>query len=72
MRWSYNSVAPAIVGVALGKIWEENLVTPIIKPDVKPLLFFARPFAMWLAEATLLTMLLPVISWLRRSPALAT
>lgn len=65
-------MAPAIVGVALGKIREENLVTSSIKSDVEPLLFFKRPFAMWLAAAALMIMLWPVISWLRQSPALAT
>jgi putative tricarboxylic transport membrane protein len=59
-------VAPAILGVVLGKMLEENLVTSMIKSDGDPLLFFTRPIAMWLAAATLLILLWPVISWLRR------
>jgi putative tricarboxylic transport membrane protein len=65
-------VAPAILGVVLGKMLEENLVTSMIKSDGDPLLFFTRPIAMWLAAATLLIVLWPVISWWRQSRAAAT
>jgi putative tricarboxylic transport membrane protein len=64
-------VAPAILGVVLGKMLEENLVTSMIKSDGDPLLFFTRPIAMWLAAATLLIVLWPVINWLRRWRAAA-
>lgn len=64
-------VAPAILGVVLGKMLEENLVTSMIKSDGDPLLFFTRPIAMWLAAATLLIVLWPVMSWLRRWRAAA-
>jgi TctA family transporter len=65
-------VAPAILGVVLGKMLEENLVTSMIKSDGDPLLFFTRPIAMWLAAATLLIVLWPVISWWRQSRAATT
>ena len=56
-------VAPAIVGVVLGKILEENLVTSMIKSDGDPWVFFTRPIAMWLAFATLVIVLWPVARW---------
>ncbi len=65
-------VAPAILGVVLGKMLEESLVTSMIKSDGDPLLFFTRPIAMWLAAGTLLVMLWPLLRWLgqrRRSGA---
>lgn len=65
-------VAPAILGVVLGKMLEENLVTSMIKSDGDPLLFFTRPIAMWLAAATLLIALWSLISWWRQSRAAAT
>ncbi len=57
-------VAPAILGVVLGKMLEENLVTSMIKSDGDPLLFFTRPIAMWLAAGTLLVLLWPLATWL--------
>ncbi len=36
-------VEPAILGVVLGKMLEENLVTSMVKSDSDPLLFFTRP-----------------------------
>ncbi len=57
-------VAPAILGVVLGKMLEESLVTSMIKSDGDPLLFFTRPIAMWLAAGTLLVVLWPLFSWL--------
>ena len=57
-------VAPAILGVVLGKMLEENLVTSMIKSDGDPFVFFTRPIAMWLALGTLVVVLWPVVSWL--------
>lgn len=64
-------VAPAILGVVLGKMLEENLVTSMIKSDGDPMLFFTRPIAMWMAAGTLLVLLWPVGKWLlqRTRPA---
>ena len=59
-------VAPAILGVVLGTMMEENFVTSMIKSDGDPLVFFTRPIAMWLAMATLLILLWPVLAWLNR------
>jgi len=56
-------VAPAILGVVLGKMLEENLVTSMIKSDGDPWVFFTRPIAMWLAFATLVIVLWPIARW---------
>ncbi len=56
-------VAPAILGVVLGRMLEENLVTSMIKSDGDPLLFFTRPIAMWLAAGTMLVVLWPLFKW---------
>jgi putative tricarboxylic transport membrane protein len=55
-------VAPAILGVVLGTMMEENFVTSMIKSDGDPLVFFTRPIAMWLAIATMLILLWPVLA----------
>ncbi len=57
-------VAPAILGVVLGTMMEENFVTSMIKSDGDPLVFFTRPIAMWLAAATFIILLWPVGAWL--------
>jgi putative tricarboxylic transport membrane protein len=67
-------VAPAILGVVLGKMLEENFVTSMIKSDGSLATFFTRPIAMWLAITTFAILLWPVASWaLRRmrTPAAA-
>ncbi|MBU3712880.1 MAG: tripartite tricarboxylate transporter permease [Limnohabitans sp.] len=57
-------VAPAILGVVLGTMMEENFVTSMIKSDGDPLVFFTRPIAMWLAAGTFIILLWPVGTWL--------
>jgi len=57
-------VAPAILGVVLGTMMEENFVTSLIKSDGDPLVFFTRPIAMWLAAGTFIILLWPVGTWL--------
>ena len=57
-------VAPAILGVVLGTMMEENFVTSMIKSDGDPLVFFTRPIAMWLAAGTFVILLWPVGTWL--------
>jgi TctA family transporter len=52
--------APAILGVVLGGMLEENFVTSMIKSDGNPLAFFTRPIAGGLAAATFLILLWPV------------
>ena len=67
-------VAPAILGVVLGTMMEENFVTSMIKSDGDPLVFFTRPIAMWLAVGTFIILLWPVATWAwdkLRSPKIA-
>jgi TctA family transporter len=64
-------VAPAILGVVLGQMMEENFITSMIKSDGDPTVFFTRPIAMGLAVATFVILLWPVGTWLWRSGAAA-
>jgi TctA family transporter len=67
-------VAPAILGVVLGEMMEENFITSMIKSDGDATAFFTRPIAMGLAAATFVILLWPVGAWLwrRYSRALRT
>jgi len=56
-------VAPAILGVVLANMMEENFVTSLIKSDGSLTVFFTRPIAMWLAIFTFLIMFWPVFTW---------
>ena len=56
-------VAPAILGVVLGTMMEENFVTSMIKSDGNPWVFFTRPIAMWLAIGTIIILFWPVFTW---------
>jgi putative tricarboxylic transport membrane protein len=58
--------APAILGVVLGTMLEENFITSMIKSDGDPSRFFTRPIAGGLAVFTLLILLWPVGAWLVR------
>jgi TctA family transporter len=59
-------VAPAILGVVLGTMLEENFITSMIKSDGSPAVFFTRPIAGGLAVATLVILLWPLGAWLIR------
>jgi len=60
-------VAPAILGVVLGTMLEENFVTSMIKADGQLTAFFARPVAAMLGALTLAAWFLPpVVRRLRR------
>jgi TctA family transporter len=60
-------IAPAILGVVLGGMLEENLVSSVIKSDGSVAAFFTRPVAAVLAALTLAVWFLPLlISRLRR------
>jgi TctA family transporter len=60
-------VAPAILGVVLGTMLEENFVTSMIKADGQLAAFFARPVAALLGVLTLAAWFLPpVVRRLRR------
>ncbi|MEO8676901.1 MAG: tripartite tricarboxylate transporter permease [Casimicrobiaceae bacterium] len=52
-------VAPAILGVVLGGMLEENFITSMIKSDGNPLAFFTRPIAAALGVLTLAAWFLP-------------
>ncbi len=54
-------IAPAILGVVLGGMLEENFITSMIKANGDPLVFFARPIAATLAVVTLLVWFLPLV-----------
>ena len=58
--------APAILGVILGTMLEENFITSMIKADGNPAVFFTRPIAGTLAFFTILILLWPVGVWLLR------
>ncbi|MET0204004.1 MAG: tripartite tricarboxylate transporter permease [Casimicrobiaceae bacterium] len=60
-------IAPAILGVVLGGMLEENFVTSMIKSDGDLLAFFSRPIAASLGALTLAAWFLPpVIRRMRR------
>jgi TctA family transporter len=62
-------IAPAILGVVLGGMLEENFVTSMIKSDGDLLAFFTRPIAATLGVMTLAVWFLPLL--LRRLRQLA-
>jgi len=69
-------VAPAILGVVLGQMMEENFIKSMIKSDGDPSAFFTRPIAMVLALSTIIILFWPVGTWLwrrwRRNSVLTT
>jgi len=65
-------IAPAILGVVLGGMLEENFITSMIKSDGSLMAFFSRPIAATLAVVTLLVWTLPgMLKVMRRSRVLA-
>lgn len=64
-------VAPAILGMVLGNLLEENFVTSMIKSDGNLLAFFTRPLAGMLAFFTFVVLLWPAASALWRRYAQA-
>jgi TctA family transporter len=60
-------VAPAILGMVLGAMLEENFISSMIKADGKLAGFFERPIALGLAITTLIVFAWPLAGWLRRS-----
>src|SRR5687767_4721090 len=60
--------APAVLGVVLGGMLEENLITSLIKSDGDPLIFFTRPIAGGLAVGTFVILAWPLIARLWRRP----
>lgn len=66
-------VAPAILGVVLGGMLEENFITSMIKSDGNLLAFFSRPIAATLGIMTIAVWLLPLVLRVlrKRAPAIA-
>ncbi len=62
-------IAPAILGVVLGGMLEQNFVTSMIKSEGNVLAFFERPIAATLGVLTLAVWFLPLL--LRRLRRLA-
>jgi putative tricarboxylic transport membrane protein len=58
-------IAPAILGLILGAMLEENFVSSMIKADGRFLGFFERPIAASLGVVTILVWIWPLVSWLR-------
>ena len=59
-------IAPAILGVVLGGMLEENFITSMIKSNGDLGAFFARPIALGLAVVTVVVWFAPVITRLLR------
>ncbi len=59
-------IAPAILGVVLGGMLEENFITSMIKSDGNMLAFFSRPIAATLAVVTVLVWITPPLMALLR------
>ncbi|MFT6776067.1 MAG: putative tricarboxylic transport membrane protein [Paracoccaceae bacterium] len=62
-------IAPAILGLVLGPLLEENFMTSMIKADGVLLAFFERPIAAGLGILTLLIWASPMVAMLRRKRA---
>ncbi len=60
-------IAPLILGVVLGPMFEENLATSLIKAEGSWMAFFERPIAAALGVATLAVWLSPVAIRIHRS-----
>jgi TctA family transporter len=66
-------IAPAILGVVLGSMLEENFITSMIKSDGNLGAFFSRPIAAALAGVTIVIWLTPpLLALLRKIRASAT
>ena len=61
-------IAPAILGVVLGGMLEENFVTSMIKAEGNLLEFVARPIAATLAAVTVLVWFTPIVMRRLRKP----
>jgi TctA family transporter len=59
-------IAPAILGVVLGGMLEENFITSMIKSDGNLLAFFSRPIASTLAVVSVLVWITPPLMALLR------
>jgi putative tricarboxylic transport membrane protein len=64
-------IAPAILGVVLGGMLEENFITSMIKSNGNLAAFFSRPIAAGLAVLTILVWVAPSLLRLLRARRLA-
>ena len=55
-------VAPAILGIVLGNMVEDNFMASMIKADGDPLGFFSRPIAATLGVVTILVWVVPLVT----------
>ena len=60
-------IAPAILGLVLGPMLEQNFITSMIKADGYFLAFFERPISAGLGIFTILVWLLPIVLFIRGS-----
>ena len=61
-------VAPAILGIVLGRLWEDSFMASMIKSDWDLTVFFHRPLRAVLGVITLILWTSPfVAAWLKRS-----
>lgn len=59
-------VAPAILGVVLAPVLEENFLNTLVRSNGDLMIFFSRPVAIGLAVATFAILVLPLLKSLRR------
>src|SRR5947209_19561913 len=59
-------IAPAILGMVLGAMLEENFISSMIKADGRLLAFFERPIAGGLGVLTLVVLAVPLLRRLLR------
>jgi TctA family transporter len=71
MEASGFPIAPTILGIVLGGMLEQNVVSSLIKAGGDPLAFFERPIAAGLGVATILIWLSPIVMRLLRRRATA-
>jgi TctA family transporter len=60
-------IAPAILGLVLGAMLEENFISSMIKADGRVLAFFERPIAGSLGVLTLAVFAVPLVRRLLRA-----
>jgi putative tricarboxylic transport membrane protein len=66
MEENHIPVAPAILGIVLGPMLEDNFLTSMIKSDGEIIGFFERPISMVLGAATILVWMIPLLLYFRK------
>jgi len=59
-------VGPVVLGMVMGRLVEEHLMTSLIKVQGDLTRFFERPIATALAVFTLIVWLLPLLRWITK------